>query len=345
MFTSRPNWPICNVCGQQFSKHSIEIHRRQCIVKYEQQLIQQSYESISNSKIFGVSKIKTKNFIHQDAKRKTPNSNLVQKNNSKPEKIPIGQMSKSTKSSNNFSRGKLINMPFSNSNKIVQNVPESKLIPRKNGQYSSINSFGDLVNQSNIISLRKCQFCERNFSFDRIQKHESVCIERKGKRRSFNSTKQRWRDIDDLNISRPMKRTNYNQTRVNNKKILNSYHKSNWRQQHLEFQKSIREAKKWQQEQRLKKEYELAFSKNRPNLHRIDHPLAMSRSGLTAAIPSFRSSYNVSPKMKIESNIKRINGSVSRIDPYKNSSLNEKSTILNLRTSKSRIKSKSARQF
>ena len=95
-------------------------------------------------------------------------------------------------------------------------------------------NMGVEVGQESNAESVPCPNCGRAFASNRIQKHHTICVKNQQKRRkAFDSTKQRVLGTEAANFYRPGK---------SNKQEPPS--KSNWRQQHEDFIRSIRAARK-----------------------------------------------------------------------------------------------------
>ena len=89
--------------------------------------------------------------------------------------------------------------------------------------------------QQDSMDLVPCPNCGRNFASNRIQKHHTVCVKTQSKtRKVFDSGKQRVQGTEAAKHYRPW---------LKNKQQQHIPPKSNWRQQHEDFIKSVRAAR------------------------------------------------------------------------------------------------------
>lgn len=103
------------------------------------------------------------------------------------------------------------------------------------------------------VSLNKCRKCGRGFSYDRLAYHESVCLgpsNGAGKRRAFNSKKQRLGDFDKFELGAAggggaTRGGRGGRGISSSSALLPAQNKTNWRQKHNEFITAIREAKRY----------------------------------------------------------------------------------------------------
>ncbi|CAF1257048.1 unnamed protein product [Rotaria magnacalcarata] len=91
------------------------------------------------------------------------------------------------------------------------------------------------VGSSGNSGLYPCSVCHRNFASDRIQQHEAACMKASKQRRVFDSTKQRLQGTEAAAYFRKGK--------ARNEPAKPQAPKSNWRQKHEDFIRSIRYAK------------------------------------------------------------------------------------------------------
>jgi hypothetical protein len=90
------------------------------------------------------------------------------------------------------------------------------------------------------MQLSKCRKCGRGFAYDRIQYHESVCVQNKS-RKQFNSKKQRLSDFDQFEL-RAAAGGGAGRKGAPPPRAAN---RTSWRQQHNEFISAIRSAKQY----------------------------------------------------------------------------------------------------
>ena len=88
-----------------------------------------------------------------------------------------------------------------------------------------------------FVNLVPCTFCGRNFAEENLNRHEKICQKTSRKRPVFNSSKQR-----EVQSSEPKSLFKKNATRPLYEKSK-SQSKSNWRQKHEEFIKTVRAAR------------------------------------------------------------------------------------------------------
>ena len=90
------------------------------------------------------------------------------------------------------------------------------------------------------LNLNPCSFCGRKFAQESLQRHEKICQKTSRKRPVFNSSKQRSVESGEANFQ---KRSNAYKPSNYNKALKQSTNKSNWRQKHDEFIKTVRAAR------------------------------------------------------------------------------------------------------
>ena len=126
----------------------------------------------------------------------------------------------------------------------------------------------------NYSALAKCRFCGRTFAPDRVGKHQSVCSESKGPRKTFDSSRQRLRDLDDagggasMGGGRRSVRGGRGGPAAGGAAALlhrggrgTAKQQSSWRQQHEAFQRMIRDAR---QHAPPPRPVQVAMSRNHP---------------------------------------------------------------------------------
>uniref|UniRef100_A0A1I8P2P7 C2HC/C3H-type domain-containing protein n=1 Tax=Stomoxys calcitrans TaxID=35570 RepID=A0A1I8P2P7_STOCA len=101
--------------------------------------------------------------------------------------------------------------------------------------------------------MAACQYCQRNFNEDRLQKHEDVCRKMTStKRKIFDASKHRVKGTEaEKYVAKKGKLTAAPKispviAAVKNNAQADGSKKSNWRKKHEEFINAIREAKKVQ---------------------------------------------------------------------------------------------------
>lgn len=104
--------------------------------------------------------------------------------------------------------------------------------------------------------MANCQFCQRNFNEDRLEKHQEVCRKMTAKKRKiFDASKHRVQGTEaEKYVKKGLGKTANSSTTKsvtavanhNNNNATTDGKKSNWRKKHEEFINAIREAKKVQ---------------------------------------------------------------------------------------------------
>lgn len=85
-----------------------------------------------------------------------------------------------------------------------------------------------------------CRLCGRGFSLDRVDRHEIACASSRAKRKPYDSSRKRCSDMPFGSFAVPNQH-GLGRSKTSTASVFKQ--KSNWRQNHFEFQQAIRAAK------------------------------------------------------------------------------------------------------
>lgn len=121
------------------------------------------------------------------------------------------------------------------------------------GQYDA--GPGAYEAEPGFSNLHPCRYCGRKFNFDRVKRHEDACQHASKHRAKFNSKKQRLGEIAD-EVRYAQRGAGGGAARRGGASRTTSMAsagggggRTNWRQQHNEFQRAMREARRYNAEQ------------------------------------------------------------------------------------------------
>ncbi|XP_028405054.1 uncharacterized protein LOC114527562 [Dendronephthya gigantea] len=115
--------------------------------------------------------------------------------------------------------------------------PNSDAFGRSAGLGTSGMNDPEAFQSSGNGNLVPCFKCGRTFAADRVEKHQAICNNAK-QRKVFNSSKHRTEGTEAASFNRP--------GRASSKAQIQPKSKSNWRKNHEDFIRAIRDAKKVQ---------------------------------------------------------------------------------------------------
>ena len=223
----------CPICGRMFGRSSIDIHIPQCQSKTIQQW-RNDPATRDRPLPAGLAQSLSGGFSSQQQQRRGASSSTSSSRLPGPSSLSSKLMAGGVGNS------------FGNENQRVGG----------GGRTTNAMMMGGGAQQP--LNLVGCRYCGRNFSSDRIGKHESVCIGSQKARQTFDTKSQRLKELmDDMNPRFAPRRkvggattTTRQQPQQSSSRSYNSPssmynpNKKDWRSEHLEFQQMIREAKR-----------------------------------------------------------------------------------------------------
>ncbi|CAF0872326.1 unnamed protein product [Rotaria sp. Silwood1] len=244
-----PQFVLCYVCGRKYGTQSIEIHEPQCLEKWH----------VENAKLppnlrrppprkpdvhIGSGDSYTLDQIN-DAAYEASKSQLIPCDNCgrkfAADRIQVHQRSCKpghaskpigVSSGTDGRMAERSNQPRGNSSyDDHDDTPINHSTRRGGGGGSTFQNSGS----SGSAGLYPCSVCHRNFASDRIQQHEAACMKSHKQRRVFDSTKQRLQGTEAASY--------YRKGKGRNEPAKPQIPKSNWKQKHEDFIRSIRYAK------------------------------------------------------------------------------------------------------
>ncbi|UJR35632.1 hypothetical protein I4U23_028382 [Adineta vaga] len=251
-----PKYALCYVCGRKYGTQSIEIHEPQCLEKwhYENAKLPPNLRRpaprkpdvhIGSGGSYSLDEIN--NAAYESSKAQlVPCPNCGRKFAS--DRIQVHQ--RSCKPGNTAKPVGTATGPSNGPGR----MPEQSFQQGRNTSYDEFEDTpissslrggggGTAAYQSSDYSssdsrLYPCSLCNRKFASDRIQQHEVACRKTQKQRRVFDSTKQR---IEGTEAATFFGKTKTGRGR--NEPAKPQIPKSNWRQKHEDFIRSIRYAK------------------------------------------------------------------------------------------------------
>ncbi|CAF0826318.1 unnamed protein product [Rotaria sordida] len=243
-----PKYVLCYVCGRKFGTQSIEIHEPQCLEKwhFENAKLPPNLRRppprkpdvhIGSGNNYSLDQI-------NDAAYEASKSQLIPCDNC-GRKFASDRIQVHLRSCKPGQGSKPIGVSGGGNGRMV----ERSVQPRGNESYddyddtpinySTRRGGGDTTFQNSGSSgsggLYPCSMCNRTFASDRIQQHEVACMKAQKQRRVFDSTKQRLQGTEAASY--------YRKGKGRNEPAKPQIPKSNWRQKHEDFIRSIRYAK------------------------------------------------------------------------------------------------------
>ncbi|KAH3760010.1 A C2HC-type zinc-finger protein [Pelomyxa schiedti] len=211
---SAPPFVTCSMCGRPYGSNSIAIHQKQCMKK---RALSAPNQQVTDAPVLCLG--------HNDiqcipqAERPIPRSgnlnfDVAWNESSVPTSLPPSHRQGQSPI---FSASSMTTLP----RRITSNTTR---LPFEN---SNVNQSEDRV---------ECRFCQRKFSSDRIEKHESVCPSNVKSRKQFDSAKMRAKGTDIEQLAKQ-------KGRVQNVPPPLKPKISKWRLQHEELQQAIRMAR------------------------------------------------------------------------------------------------------